>query len=181
MIFDAIIGAFTSLAELLTAAVLAASVAILNATFAVVELIAGIFVAGFTIKRIEHRRTKPRSTASNAFVWAALGLIVVAIVLPLIMKRTVTLVAEDGHSLPFAAVMIHTNDEADRSERTDSAGNIRIPRFGIHAVSVKDPRYVEQTWSKADIEPRLVVRRTVLGSGLDHLAKQLLAPDAKSR
>lgn len=64
----------------------------------------------------------------------------------------------------------------DLHRRTDNSGNTRIPRFGTHAITLNDPRYVETTWAKSEIESQLVVRRTVLGSGLDSLAGKLLKP-----
>jgi len=85
------------------------------------------------------------------------------------------LVAEDGHSLPFAALIIHTKD-GEQHERTDNAGNIVIPRFSTTSITVKDPRYVEKTWQESEIESELIVGRTILGSGLDSLADKLLKP-----
>ena len=101
------------------------------------------------------------------------GLIGGLVVAPKVMNRKVTLVAEDGLSLPFAALIIHTGD-GDQYQRTDNAGNIVIPRFGTNAVTVKDPRYVGKTWAKSEIGNELVVGRTVLGAGLDSLADKLL-------
>jgi hypothetical protein len=94
------------------------------------------------------------------------------------MHRKVTLVAKDGYSLPFAALIVHT-DDGDRHERTDNTGNIVIPRFGTHALTIKDPRYIEQRWEKSDIESQLVVGRTMFGSSLDSFANKLLKPSKK--
>jgi hypothetical protein len=92
---------------------------------------------------------------------------------PEVMNRTVTLLGKDGHALPFAAVIVHTSN-GDRHERTNSAGNIVIPRFRTDALTVKDPRYVEATWKRSEIESKLTVSRTVLGSRLDSFADRLL-------
>jgi hypothetical protein len=70
-------------------------------------------------------------------------------------------------------LIVHTGD-GDQHQRTDNAGNIVIPRFGTNSVTVKDPRYIEKTWAKSEIEAELVVGRTVLGAGLDSLADKLL-------
>jgi hypothetical protein len=103
------------------------------------------------------------------------GLIGWFVIAPKIMNREVTLVAEDGHSLPFAALIIHTKS-GEKHKRTDNAGSIVIPRFGTTSLMVKDPRYVERTWEKSEIESELIVGRTILGSGLDSLADKLLEP-----
>ena len=93
----------------------------------------------------------------------------------MVFLKKVTLVAKDGHSLPYAAVIVHTSMGEDH-KRSDNAGNFRILRFFTDRVTVKDPRYVEQTWKKGEIESQLIVRRTVLGSSLDAFKEKLLQP-----
>ncbi len=179
MIIDAIISFFVSLFSVVVEGFWLLFVPLLNLIAGFIELIVGIFVSGFTMGRIERKKGKPKSSAStvsgmvvSVFLVGAIGWLVVS---PRIMNRTVTLVAEDGHSLPYAAMVIHTED-GDLHRRTDKAGNIKIPRFDTTAVTVKDPRYVEKRWEKAVIEPELVVDRTVLGSSLDVFADKLLKP-----
>lgn len=92
---------------------------------------------------------------------------------PKVFHREITLVASDGHSLPYAALIIHSKKE-ERHERTDGSGTITIPRFGTTALTVKDPRYVLKRWDRQDFESNLTVERTFLGSGLDDLAGRLL-------
>jgi len=179
MILDAIIGLFASLFGFIAEGVAMAFVPLINLIAAGIEAVIGIFVSGFSLGRIERKKSERKSTASAVggimTLLIIVGLIGWFVVAPKVMNRKVTLVAEDGHSLPFAALVIHTGDE-DEHERTDNAGNIVIPRFGTTSITVKDPRYVEKTWEKSEIESELVVGRTILGSGLDSLADKLLKP-----
>jgi uncharacterized membrane protein len=176
MILDAIIGLFAPLFGFIVEGVAMAFVPLINLIAAGIEAVVGIFVSGFRLGRIERKKGE-RKPASAVGVIIALLMIVSLMgwffVTPKVMNRKVTLVAEDGHSLPFAALIVHTGD-GNLHERTDNAGNIVIPRFGTNAVTVKDPRYVEKTWAKTEIEAELVVERTVLGAGLDSLADKLL-------
>ena len=177
MILDAIIGLFASLFGFIAEGVAMAFVPLINLIAAGIEAVIGIFVSGFSLGRIERKKGERKSTASAVggimTLLIIVGLIGWFAVLPKVMNRKVTLVAEDAHSLPFAALIIHAGD-GDQHQRTDNAGNIVIPRFGTNAVTVKDPRYVEKTWAKSEIEAELVVGRTVLGAGLDSLADKLL-------
>jgi len=177
MILDAIIGLFASLFGFIAEGVAMVFVLLINLIAAGIEAVIGIFVSGFSLGRIERKKGNRKSTASAVggvmTLLVIVGLIGWFVVAPKVMNRKVTLVAEDGHSLPFAALIIHTGD-GDQHERTDNAGNIVLPRFGTNAVTVKDPRYVEKTWAKSEIEAELVVGRTVLGAGLDSLAEKLL-------
>ena len=179
MILDAIIALFASLFGVVAEGVSLAFVPLINLVAAGIEAVIGIFVSGFSLGRIERNKGEARSKASKiggiVVLVIFVGLIAGSVVVPKVMNRKVTLVAEDGHSLPYAALIIHTGN-GERHERTDKAGNIVISRFGTKAVEVKDPRYVQKTWKKAEIESELVVGRTVLGSGLDILADKLLKP-----
>jgi hypothetical protein len=179
MILDAIIGLFGSLFSFLVGGIAATFVPLINLIAAGIEAVVGIFVSGFNLGRVQ-RKKRDQATTGSA-VGGSLTLVVIVcligwfVVAPKAMNRKVTLVAKDGHSLPFAALIVHT-DDGDRHERTDNAGKIVIPRFRTHALTVKDPRYVEQRWEKSDIESRLIVGRTTLGSSLDSLADRLLKP-----
>lgn len=178
MILDAIIGLIGSFVACLIQSIAVASVSVVNLIAAGIEAVAGIFVSGFNLRRIERKKENPRTSASAIggvvillFVISAIGWFVI----PKMMNRTVALVAKDGHSLPFAALIIQIEGE-NQHKRTDNAGNIVIPRFGANAITVKDPRYVEQTWKHSEIEAELIVERTALGSGLDSLADRLIRP-----
>lgn len=179
MILDAIIGLFVSLFGFLAAGVAMAFVPLINLLAAGIEAVVGIFVSGFSLGRIERKKRDSKSPASAiggiVTLLLILGLICWFVVAPKIMNREVTLVAEDGHSLPFAALIIHTKS-GEQHRRTDNAGNFVIPRFGTTSITMKDPRYVERTWAKSEIESELIVGRTTLGSGLDSLADKLLKP-----
>ena len=179
MILDAIIGLFASLFGFLAEGVAMAFVPLINLIAAGIEAVIGIFVSGFSLGRIERGKGDSKSSASAiggiVTLLIIIGLIGWLVVAPKVMNREVTLVAEDGHSLPFAALIIHTKD-GEQHERTDNAGNIVIPRFTTMSITVKDPRYTEKTWKESEIESELIVGRTILGSGLDSLADKLLKP-----
>jgi len=182
MIFDAIASLIGSLIAAMVEGLALAFVPLLNLALAGIEAIVGIFVSGFSLRRID--RKKPESGKSAIPGILSLVCIIALLgwwfVLPAIMKRDITLIAEDGHSLPFAAVIVHTGDE-QAHRRSNNAGRVTIPRFATTALTIKDPRYVEQTWPKEEIGSKLVVQRTVLGAGLDKLADRLLKPDRRPR
>jgi hypothetical protein len=127
--------------------------------------------------RIKPKKKNAKSEASAiggmVLLLIIVGMLVSTLVVPKIMNREVTLVSNEGHSLPFAAVVIHTK-KSDRHKRTDLAGNIAIPRFTAKAITIKDPRYIEKTWQKSDIAPELIVERSLLGSSLDNIVEKLL-------
>lgn len=184
MIVDAIIGLFVSLIEGLITGLSLAFVPVVNLLAAGVEAIIGIFISGFHLGRLKRRdrksgteESKPETPDSPMAIWwsmvTAVAIFAAIFLAPKIINQKVTLVAKDGHSLPFAAMIIHSK-KGDTHARTDNAGNITISRFGTTGITIKDPRYVEQTWT--DVESQLVARRTVLGSSLDSLADRLLKP-----
>ena len=191
MILDAIAALF----EPLFAALGAILAGIFNLIAAGLEMLIALFVPAFKMKRIERRKRvrgahtdandggsdvaeAPRSRFSPLLVGAGVALLILgAVFLPVVTKRTITLVAKDGHSLPRAAVILHTTN-GDEHLRTDNAGNLKAPRFGLLGLTVKDPRYVEETWGGDAGTRQLVVRRTVLGAGLDRLAGKLLMKPA---
>lgn len=180
MILDAIIGLFGSIFAVLFEGIPALIVLFVNLIAAAIDLVVGIFTAGFTVGRMQRRPANERRNGDRPSMVAGLGLLVLGVGAFFFftqgaLKRKVSLVAQEGHSLPFAALIIHTNN-GDRHERTDAAGNILLPRFGTTGLTIKDPRYVEQTWSGPALETKLTVKRTILGSGLDFMAKKLMKP-----
>ena len=184
MILDEIIALLGSIIGYMIGGIIAGFVIIINLIAAGIEFIVGLFVAGYKLGRIERKKSssedkeepsKASGIASFLTLLSIVGVIGLILLVPKIMSRTVTLVAKDGHSLPFAAVILHTND-GDQYVRTDNAGNIVIPRFGTNSLTIKDARYVERTWRDSEIESKLTVDRTILGSGLDILADRLLKP-----
>ncbi len=176
MILDAVIAFFVMLFE----ALCSVAVPCVNLSFALVEMVAGLFVPGFQLGRWE--RKGRRSSGAAAKVRSAVALIALLAILwllvsPKVMNRSITLVAEDGHSLPFAALIVHSIHQDDH-RRTDRTGKVRVPRFKTKGITVKDPRYVEETWGFEKVGKELVVRRTVLGSSLDSLADQWMKPES---
>lgn len=179
MILDAIIGLFVAIFESLTIGISAVFVPLFNLVAAGIELVVGLFVSGFKVRRMECKKGAPQNRTVS-IVTGAMGLVgLIAIVWflvgPMVTQRKITMMAEDGHSLPFVAVIVHTKD-GDQSVRSDNAGNLTISRFNTTALTVKDPRYVAKTWKSGEIESKLIVRRTVLGSALDRVAEKLLRP-----
>ena len=188
MILDAILALFEPLFGLL-AGLLAG---IVNLIAGGLELLISLFVPAFRIRRFERKKkaalsgdreasSEQRAPHSRAYTvtWILIALLAIGAALrPLVMQRKITLVAKDGHSLPHAAVILHTKG-GNEHLRTDFSGNLQVPRFGLLGLTVKDPRYVEQTWAGDAITRELVVSRTVLGSGLDKLAGKLLLKPAK--
>ncbi len=191
MILDAILALFEPLVGLLAG--LAAG--IFNLIAAGLELLVALIVPAFKIKRIERKKRAGSSppgdvgeksreqeaahSRSYALTWSVIAVLAIGAALtPIVLNRKITLVAKDGHSLPHAAVILHTNG-GNEHLRTDYSGNLKAPRFGLLGLTVKDPRYVEQTWQGDAITRELVVSRTVLGSGLDKLAGKLLLKAAR--
>ncbi|MCH6258084.1 hypothetical protein MLD52_16100 [Puniceicoccaceae bacterium K14] len=177
MIFDAIAALFAAIVEPIVMAILCVFIGITNLFLVIIELVIGIFIHGYKTKRIQRKEWKNRSSQISG--WSSLVVIVLAVVFLVIMEikdREVQIVASDGHSLPYAEVVITTKSEV-RNERTDNLGRVEIPRFGLISLSVIDPRYVEQSWAEEEIEKRLEVERTFLGSGLDKIANKLLNKD----
>ncbi len=180
MILDAIIAFIAALVEPVVFGMAFIFVPFLNLLIQFLELVISMFVSGFKIKRIEKRsweeRKRLKSTASTCGSFTVLGIVVLAIVVVDILDREVQFVATDGHSLPFAEVVI-TTENGTRNERTDKTGNLEIPRFGALELSMVDPRYIKKSWTREEIDRRLVVERTVLGSTLDKFANTLLKKD----
>lgn len=182
MILDAIIAFFMLLVGPVITGSVALAVLVINLCAVVIEAVVGIFVSGFTLRRIERKKDREQclSDWKSGLLFLAVILVIVAgvILWPRLTQREITLVAPDGHSLPYVALIIHGQD-GDTHERSDESGRISVPRFGVTALSVKDPRYVTTRWPKADWESNLTVERTLLGSGLDRLAGRLLKKPAK--
>lgn len=177
MILDAIIALFGSIIGSLIQGVILVCALIINPLLAAVEALIGLVIDGFSIGRIRRKKLQ-----SNGFPVVGVAMIVVILgavawftVAPKVLNRDISMVAEDGHSLPFAELIVHSGDNENHL-RTDNAGHVTIPRFGFTAISVKDPRYIEKKWHRSDIKNELVVQRTLLGSGLDKLADKFLKP-----
>lgn len=177
MILDDIIAALVAIFEVLIEALTIGIEPIVNLFAAAIEAVVRLFSPDFKLGRMKREKRRPKASAITGLltlliIISTLGSFVIA---PKIMNQTITLVATDGHSVTYAGMIIHTGNEA-KHRRTDRSGNITMPRFGTQSITIKDARYVEQTWQKNEIEPTLTVRRTVLGSGLDSLSDRLRRP-----
>lgn len=179
MILDAIIGLLLSMFGWVAAATTGLVAPIVNLVLTGVETVVRLFVAGFSLGRMQAKEAARESAMSGAII---LGTVVLVIVIgffgPRVTHRQITLVAEDGHSLPFAALVVRARGN-ETHLRTDNAGNARIPRFGLESVTLQDPRYVRIEWRGPEIERRLIASRTILGSALDRIADRLLQPEPK--
>lgn len=187
MILDCIIGLFGALIEgmaALAGALIEVVPLVVNLLAALAEGVIGLFVNGFTLGRMARKKkepAEPKRWTTAEIRLGMLGVLLVILVLgwavlaPQLMNRTFTLVAEDGHSLPYAAIILHQSD-GDVHKRTDSAGSVVASRFSTQGITIKDPRYVAQTWKGDEMTDQLIVRRTILGSSLDVLAGGLLKP-----
>jgi hypothetical protein len=179
MILDAIIGLFAAIIASLTGAAMFLFAPVYNIFAVVIEAVVGIFVAGFSMGRVGRNQGKnmkctPANVRSQlAFVVVVVTVIAAVVAYPRVMNRKITLVAEDGHSLLFAALVVHKGD-GDHHIRTDNAGNVVVSRFSTKGITLKDPRYVERTWQNSELSQNLIAQRTLLGSGLDSVANRLL-------
>lgn len=194
MILDELIVLFVTIICSLVEGMIGASVVVINLIAGLIELIVGLFIAGFKLGRLEppardhepdedhprYKQTWVSPRKSLIIMFSLLGVIGCLIAGPSLMKRKVTLLAEDGHTLPFAALIIHTRD-GDQRQHTDVAGKVHIPRFTTTALTVNDPRYMGKTWQKSEIGSELTVGRTILGSSLDAVAGRLLKPSSKDK
>ncbi len=180
MIIDDIIGFIVSLALFIVEGALAVCIPVANLSLAALEAIIGIFIAGFKLGRIQRKKEMPSSRTATILPIVVLVLFTGTLSWLIfghhVTQRTVTLFAHDGHPLPFAKLMIHT-DDGNQYDRTDHLGKVAIPRFGTRALTIRDARYVEETWESPQIEAKLTATRTVLGASLDSLANQLLQPE----
>ncbi len=173
MILDTIIVLVFSL----VVALVELTIAAINQLLLAVEFIIRLFVSGFKIGRLKRRKdrgeTQKFPRGFNATELSILAVIVVSVVgsiwgIPKIFSREVTLLAEDGHELPFATVILHRTN-GDIEVHTDIDGIVEVPRFRLSGLTLEDPRYIKQTWWIDEIEAQLVARRSALGKSLDHL------------
>lgn len=177
MILDDIIAALVALFGVLIEGTLVLIEPLFNLVAWGIEGLVSLFIPDFRMRRMRRKKERSRGSviAGLSILAVILALVCWLFVLPKVMNRTVTFVAKDGQSLTYAGVIVHTKKE-DRHRRTNRSGEIKIPRFATESITIKDARYVEQTWEKSEIEETLTVRRSVLGSGLDMLSDRLRRP-----
>ncbi|MEM7698372.1 MAG: hypothetical protein AAF236_08220 [Verrucomicrobiota bacterium] len=179
MILDTIIVFLISIFSATASAVSLICVPIVNLLLAGIEMLVSLFISGFKLGRLSRRKRERRPAIQQIMglvpVIAVLGAIAWLVIWPQVGSRRITLLAPDGHTLPLTGVVVET-DSSDQHIRSDNSGGISIPRFSTRAVEINDPRYVSKRWESEDIGPELIVERTLLGSGLDRFAGELLKP-----
>jgi hypothetical protein len=165
MILDDIIAAIIAIFHAIAEAAAIAIEPLVNGFAIVVEGLVGLFVAGFKLGRLGRDKERSRGAMVAAIITWLMLLTCIAwfFILPKVTNRSITFVAVDGQSLPCAGVVIHAKS-GDIHRRTDLSGVLVIPRFATNAITLKDSRYVEQTWNRTEIPSTIVVQRTVLGS-----------------
>lgn len=175
MILDTIIsavgGILLSVVDLFTVALLL----FYNAFLTGLERIIRFFNPGFCLNRFrlgQEKRSLRRRKAGGLMVFVLIVAVLGWMGVDLLLHRTVTLVAEDGAPLPLAAIAIQTVN-GSKERRTDLSGRVAIPRFSTSSLTIKDPRYVEQTWPVSEIEFDLVASRTSFGEKLDDAVRRL--------
>ena len=180
MIIDELIAVIFSFFGMLLEAMSGLFVLIINSFAFLIEVIMTFFITDFSLGRAKkYQRNKasgnelegslPRHVMPVLFVVTVVSMISYQS----FMKRSITFVADDGHSLPFASVVIYQGDEM-LHKRTKNDGSLEMARFGIDKIVINDKRYKKQSWQGDDIEDILIVKRSMLGRGVDALAKKLL-------
>lgn len=174
MILDDIISALFAIFEFLFESTLIVVEPLVNAIATGLEFVIGWFIPDCRLGRIRKRKHRGRM---QTFLRLLPGLLILAAVAwffvqPKIVNRTVTFVADDGHSLAHAGVIVRGSD-GERHRRTNRQGELKIPRFTTQSLTLNDVRYVEQTWEKSEIQATMRASRTTLGSGLDRLGDRL--------
>ncbi len=155
--------------------------AVVNVIVFMIEVTIRLFVKGFNLPRVNYKRNKNEETSAETKAkdkissLILVGVMVCGVLISVISSKSLTLVAKDGHVLPYAAVMVIESGK-EKHKRTDKDGSVSVSRFNLESQTIKDSRYVEQTWESSSITEPLVVRRTILGSGLDIIARKLLKP-----
>ncbi|MEM7254060.1 MAG: hypothetical protein AAF493_21790 [Pseudomonadota bacterium] len=180
VILDELIALIGSLILLIVEGVAAIVAALVNAILIVLEAIIGFFVNGFSLRRVKRYRRGEGNRTWPALVIVVLVSFVLVFGYDWFRYREITFVAEDGHSLPFASVVIHQGDE-EHHDRTDASGHVYIPRFGVDAIELRSTRYVNKRWSREELSDTLVAERSAIAGGLEKVLKRVLTGLSKER
>lgn len=158
-------------------AIEAVLIPVINLFIFVIELIIGLFITGFHIGRLKRRSWQKRREGFRVNDFITVGCIVLCIMAFFIsgpvLNKEISFVASDGHSIPFAEVVVTVNQQ-EENKRTDIEGKISISRFGTDQIRIIDPRYVSKSWQGREIKDKLVVERSKVGNALELLTKKLL-------
>ena len=187
MIIDELIALIFSFVGMLIEGFSAFFVLIFNGFAYLIEFIMLLFVSDFSLGRAKRykRGNKKENLSeynhqnqSDAGIEKYYPLMVILFVIIFFTfnhykTREVTFVADDGHSLPFASIVVYQDDKVFH-KRTKNDGSLKIPRFGVDKVIINDKRYKTATWQADEIKDILTVKRSFLGKGVDKLASKLL-------
>jgi hypothetical protein len=187
MIIDELIALIFSFVGMIIEGFSAFFVLIFNGLAYLIEFIMLLFVSDFSLGRAKrYKRSKKEENKSEynhqnqpeAGVEKYYPILVVLFVIIFFTfnhykTRDITFVAEDGHSLPFASIVIYQGEQVFH-KRTKNDGSLEIPRFGVDKVVINDKRYKKATWQANEIKGILTVKRSFLGKGVDKLASKLL-------
>lgn len=178
---DDIFAFLLGLIALAVAPLVTPAILVINLVAQLIEWFLGLFMEGITIGKITRKKKDDPKKKTTIVVgaWVIWGgilfLLIYSIAWPKLSQRELKFMTTDGRPVMMALIEFENDGSIDHL-RTDSVGNITVPRFGLDRVSMKDSRYVEKYWRGDDIEGELVVVPTLLGAGLDSLKDQFLKP-----
>ena len=186
MILDELIALIFSFFGLILEGFSVIFVVIINGFAYIIEFIMLLFVSDFSLgraKKYKHHKNSANTSEYHQnqtdagfgkyFPIVIIVLVVIFFTFNHYKTRTITIVAEDGHSLPFASIVIYQGEKILHA-RTKNDGSITIPRFGVDKVVINDKRYESKTWESDKIKDILTVKRSLLGKGVDIIASKLL-------
>jgi len=185
MIIDELIAVIFSFLGLFLEGFSAFFVLIINGFAYLIEFIMLLFISDFSLGRVKGYKRKDKNFAKNNHkivenkgVERYFSILIILTVIAYIAfdhykTREITFIAEDGHSLPFASIVIY-QDNKELHKRTNNDGSLEISRFGIDKIVINDKRYKSTTWDSNEITSVLTVKRSLFGKGVDKLASKLL-------
>jgi hypothetical protein len=173
---------FDDLLVLLIAPILiaieAVAIPIINFFLFIIEIIVRLFISGFQINRVEKISLQQRKEGVGikdyiAVVFVVLFLTAFVVSGP-ILNKEIIFIANDGHSIPFAEVVV-TKNHREENKRTDMEGKLSVSRFGTDTIKIIDPRYVSKTWQGNEIKDKLIVERSKVGNAIELVTKKILS------
>jgi hypothetical protein len=184
MIIDELIALVFSFFGILIEGIAGFFTLIINLFALLIEFILALFITDFSMGRVKgYKRKKTENADSNipeSFLdsrWLMPVLVVTGVVgyfaFQNLSTRNITFIADDGHSLPFASVVVYKGDKPNH-RRTLNDGSLKISRFGIDKIVLNDKRYKAQTWRDDEFEEILTVKRSFIGKSVDALAHKFL-------